>query len=152
MWRVYVHSLKEVFPGNANTRGSFCRSYSSPCTHSHKTHKTVRSGGVDGTKDHNKTKAQMTPPCDSPNCSFLPLSDISNALKKKSTYLIEQPCLIFVCVKGELKTDNNLCVCVCFPLWRVYASVCVLNPCQAEMHYLRCCCDTCACLKVSASF
>lgn len=55
----------------------------------------------------------MTPPCDSPNCSFLPLSDISNALKKKSTYLIEQPCLIFVCVKGELKTDNNLCVCVC---------------------------------------
>lgn len=55
------------------------------------THTTVRSGGFDGTKDHSETKAQMTPSCDNPNCSDLPLSDnISNALKK-STYLIEQP-------------------------------------------------------------
>lgn len=61
------------------------------------THTTVRSGGFDGTKDHNETKAQMTPSCDNPNCSYLPLSDnISNALKK-STYLIEQPLLICLC-------------------------------------------------------
>lgn len=45
---------------------------------------SVRSGGSDGTKDHSETKAQMTPSCDNPNCSYLPLSDnISNALKKE---------------------------------------------------------------------
>lgn len=63
------------------------------------THTTVRSGGFDGTKDHNKTKAQMTPSCDNPSCSYLPLSDnISDALKK-STYLIEQPLPILFVLK-----------------------------------------------------
>lgn len=121
---LYVHSLKEAFPWNANARGSLCRSYSSPCTRSHEMHRTVRSGRVDGTKDHDETKAQMTPSCDSPSCSFLPLSDIK-CIKKKRHHLIEQPLPIFVCVKGELKTDNNLCVSV-FPfVAAVYACVCV---------------------------
>lgn len=92
----------------------------------------------------------MTPSCDNPSCSYLPLSDnISDALKK-STYLIEQPLPILFVLKESWRLDNNLCVCLFSFVPGVRVSV--LNPCQAEMHYLRCCCDTCACLKVSASF
>lgn len=53
--------------------------------------------GFNGTKDRSKTKAQMTPSCDNPNCSCFPLSDnISNVLKKKE-HLIEQPLPVCLC-------------------------------------------------------
>lgn len=95
--------------------------FRSPCTHSHKTYRTVRRGGFNGTKDHSKTKAQLTPSCDSLKCSCLPLShNISNALQKSShfnwTTLPD-----FIYTKGELKT--TIYVCVFSPLWGVYVSL-----------------------------
>lgn len=58
--------------------------------------------------------------------------------------------MIFICGEGELKTTIYALVFLC--LCGGCTCLCVLDPCQVKMHYLRCCCDTCACLKVSASF
>lgn len=78
-----------------------------------------------------------------------PLSHNSSNISLKQ--LLVRRSLI-VCLHWRKSEDarRHLMWTPCFvALWEC---TCVFNPRQAQMHYLRCCCDTCACLKVSASF
>lgn len=60
---VCVCILKRRFPQDARAPRSIRRTYAS---HAHVCTHTNGSGGFGGTKDHEKTKAQMTPSCDNP--------------------------------------------------------------------------------------